>query len=123
MSSSRPAALMRGPVIQIIGSETDWSRYSDEFALDLELPTGGPKVDSSLIALQMIAAGGGTALIMENYQHSYAERAQLVSPFAHRLPIHQSHFLVVPDRAERREEIDLFCQWVSAHHTQVGGAV
>ncbi len=54
-------------VVPVFGSEVEWRRLSDRFDLGIPEPPVWLNADSSLIALQTIAAGFGTALIQERF--------------------------------------------------------
>lgn len=108
--------LYRAPTVQIIGSEVEWARLLDHAGVEMETPEPWMKADSSMIALQMIESGTGSAIIMESFTRSLIERGALVEPLPYRLPINQSYFLVASDRAADRhrvrDEVNAFCRWV-----------
>ena len=106
-------ALYGAPVVQIIGSEVEWVRMLDHYDLELDPPVAWLKADSSLMALQIILSGLGSAIVMERFSRSFVAQGLLVEPLAYRLPILQSYFLVVTDKAERRDEVRSFCRWLS----------
>jgi LysR family transcriptional regulator, glycine cleavage system transcriptional activator len=106
-------ALYGAPVVQIIGSEVEWVRMLDHYDLELDPPVAWLKADSSLMALQIILSGLGSAIVMERFSRSFVAQGLLVEPLAYRLPILQSYFLVVTDKAERRDEVRSFCRWLA----------
>jgi LysR family transcriptional regulator, glycine cleavage system transcriptional activator len=106
-------ALYGSRVVQIIGSEVEWVRMLDHYDLDLAPPVAWLKADSSLMALQIILSGLGSAIVMERFSRSFVAQGLLVEPLAYRLPILQSYFLVVTDKAERRDEVRSFCRWLA----------
>ena len=85
----------------------------DHYDLDLDPPVAWLKADSSLMALQIILSGVGSAIVMERFSRSFVAQGLLVEPLTYRLPILQSYFLVVTDRAERRDEVRSFCRWLA----------
>ncbi|WP_231704088.1 LysR substrate-binding domain-containing protein, partial [Cochlodiniinecator piscidefendens] len=99
-------------VVAITGSETDWARLSDLYDLDLTTPSEVYRVDSSLIALNAVITGKGAVIVLESFARLYLNQGLLVSPFAYQLPIQSSHFLIQREGTERREEVQLFSQWV-----------
>ncbi|MCR9073944.1 MAG: LysR substrate-binding domain-containing protein [Alphaproteobacteria bacterium] len=101
------------PTIHIIGSEVEWSRLASHLERQLETPRSWMKADSSLVALQMLLGGTGFAIVMEALSRPYVERGLLVDPFGHRLPIAQSFFMVLAERAEKRTDVTTFCRWLS----------
>jgi LysR family transcriptional regulator, glycine cleavage system transcriptional activator len=101
-------------LVQVIGSEVEWVRLSDQFGLNLPLPSSITKADSSLIALQMISSGHGAAIIHESFSKRYLELGLLVSPFEYRLPIRESYFLVIRDGWHDREVVGSFREWLTS---------
>ena len=99
-------------VVKIVGSDSDWAKLSELFDLRLADPAAWIKVDSSLIALQAVMSGLGSTIVLESYARPYIDRHLVVAPFDFRLPIQRSHYLVVREGAERREDVQLFCDWI-----------
>jgi LysR family glycine cleavage system transcriptional activator len=106
-------ALYGASVVQIIGSETEWVRMQDHYGLHLRPPATWLKADSSLIAIQIIASGVGAAIVMENFSKPFVAQGSLVDPLPYRLPIQQSYFLVVTDKAGKRDEVRSLCRWIA----------
>jgi len=104
--------LAAGQVVSITGSENDWQRLSETYGLNLALPTTTLRADSSLLAIQAVASGQGAALVLERFAQEHIARGHLVAPLDYRLPVRPSHFLVVRDGAERRDEVQVFSTWV-----------
>lgn len=105
--------LYRAPIVQITGSEIEWVRMASHHGVEMDPPTAWLKADSSLIAIQMIMSGVGSAIVMEKFAGSFVAQGLLVDPFPLRLPIRQSYFLVVTDKAEKRDDVRAFCRWMS----------
>lgn len=108
------ADLAASSVVQIVGSETDWSRLSDMFGLDLPVPVHWMKADSSLIALQIIAAGHGSAIISRSFARQYLETGALTAPVPFEIPMSHRFFLVRYDDMKKGAEIDTFQNWLIA---------
>lgn len=98
--------------VLIIGSETDWIRASADFGFRLPPMAHAMKVDSSLVALQTISAGGGAAIVCEDFSRPYIERGLLTSPFDYRILLQRSFFLVLQDGTPMRPEVSMFCDWL-----------
>jgi LysR family glycine cleavage system transcriptional activator len=107
-------ALAQADVVQIIGSETDWGRLSDLYELDLRVTTDWLRADSSLLALQTVAAGHGVTMVLESFARLYVAQGVLVAPTPYKLPKRRSHYIIVNDGAAQREEVRAFCDWVTA---------
>ena len=104
--------LTTSDVVQIIGSETDWSRLAELHELDLVPGPDWFKVDSSMIALQVVAAERGLTMVLESFARPFLEQGRLVAPTTLRLPKRRAHYMVLPDRATHTEEVRQFCTWV-----------
>lgn len=106
--------LARAEVVQIIGSETDWGNLSDLYQLDLQPRLDWLRADSSLIALQTVAAGQGVTMVLESFARQYLDQGLVVAPTPYKLPKRRSHYLVVNEGAGRRDEVRIFCHWVQS---------
>lgn len=105
--------LAAGDVVQVVGSEVEWDRLSERFDLDLPKPRPWIKADSSLIALQTIAAGRGAAIINRSFAQHYLEIGRLISPFDYRLTTVGAFFLIARPDANPRPEVSLFRTWLA----------
>ncbi|MSU91379.1 LysR family transcriptional regulator [Rhodobacteraceae bacterium 2CG4] len=99
-------------IVPVLGSEVEWSRLSHSFGLDFPAPPVWMKADSSLIALQTVAAGFGAALIHESFARPFIDRRVLVSPFEYRLPMREAYYLVARDDVGARSEVEAFRNWI-----------
>ncbi len=106
--------IARAEVVKIIGSEIEWARLSDHFDLDLPPVKSWMKADSSLIALQIISAGKGAAILQDSFTKQYLGTGLLISPFEYQLPIRESYFLVVRDGQMVRTEVVSFRKWITS---------
>lgn len=104
--------ILAAGTVPILGSEVEWARYSDQFDLSFGTPPIWLKADSSLVALQTISAGFGTALIHESFARPFLERGSLVSLLSHRLPIKQSYFLVAREGFGDYHDVDALRKWI-----------
>ncbi|MEP2921449.1 LysR substrate-binding domain-containing protein [Sulfitobacter sp.] len=110
--SPRIQDLLGSGLVTILGSEVEWRRLSDIYTLNLPEPPVWLAADSSLIAIQSIAAGFGTALINESFTQPFVERGSLVSPFEYRLPMREAYYMVMRDDTHVSEEIRIFRDWL-----------
>ncbi|MDZ7710604.1 MAG: LysR substrate-binding domain-containing protein [Roseovarius sp.] len=99
-------------VVQVVGSETDWGRLSDKYGLDLPVPVHWMKADSSLIALQILAAGHGSAIISRSFASHYLETGALIAPVPFEIPMPQKFFLVQYADTPKSPEIEIFKDWL-----------
>lgn len=105
--------VLEAGIVPVQGSEVEWRRYSDRFGIDCKDPPIWLTADSSLIALQSVAAGFGSALIHQSFSRSFLESGSLVSPFDHCLPIREAYYLIVRENTEGRDEIEAFRRWMT----------
>lgn len=110
-------AMAEGHVAIVTGSEADWINLSAHCGLELGVPSSVVRVDSSLIALQTIAAGHGAVMVLENFAAQYLRQGLLIAPFDLRLPISASHYLIRRDATGARDEVRLFENWVMSLHS------
>lgn len=103
-----------GTVYTITGVEHDWTRLAELFDPGLPAPARRVRVDSSLIALQALAAGRGAAIVLESFARSFLDRGQLVAPFPIRLPVSRSHFVVHRRGVETRPDVVAFTRWLAS---------
>ncbi len=99
-------------VVLIVGSEVEWARLSEYFELGLSPVQNITRADSTLVALHMLCGGPGMALISDRFLKPYLETGQLVCPFAYRLPIRESYYLVTQSDSNERKELALFRDWM-----------
>ncbi len=106
--------LAAADVIQIVGSETDWSRLSDLHDLNLTPRMDWLRADSSLIALQTTMTGHGVTMVLESFARQYLDQGQLIAPLPYKLPKQRSHYVVVNDHTTQIDAAHTFCNWLSA---------
>lgn len=112
-------ALASSDVVLVTGSEKDWDRLSERFNLDLPAPTQQFKADSSLIALQMLASGQGSAIIMHRFAQRYLDQGLLISPFPYELPMDNGFYLIARADSKRSAEIQRFSAWLTSTDTDL----
>ncbi len=102
-----------GSFIRIMGMEDVWQDVLRQSGVPLVGAASGPTVDTSLAALELVAAGVGAAVVLSRFAAVY-ERRGLV----HRLPglaveQPQSHYLVTRDRdPSAHPEALIFTDWL-----------
>lgn len=112
--------LLAAGTVPVLGSEIEWRRYAALIGLDCPDPPVWLTADSSLIALQSVAAGFGCALIHKSFSQSFIDLGSLVSPFDHALPMREAYYLVLRDDARERDEIVAFRSWLTGSGESVG---
>jgi LysR family glycine cleavage system transcriptional activator len=92
------SALGRG-AIHVMGCENLWARFARERGWPDALVAGGPAVDSSVVALEMVAAGAGCALIERDLALGHVAAGRVAAPAGLALAHDQAHYAALPRRA------------------------
>ena len=79
--------------IFVMGAGTYWSTWFDRGGLPGIETSQGIKVDNSVAALELTAAGYGLALVFETFALPYIERGRLVQPLAHSFESDAAHYV------------------------------
>ncbi|OUD08408.1 hypothetical protein BVC71_12920 [Marivivens niveibacter] len=108
------AAQLGAGVVQIIGSETEWGRLIDHHEIDMPNLPILMKVDSSLVALQSVVFGQGTALIFESLAQPFIDRGELVVAADLSFPIDDNYYLVSRDGVSQNPELAAFQEWIQS---------
>ncbi len=98
--------------VRIIGSELDWPAMALMHGVELPAPNRFLDTDSSITALQIIAAGGGAAVVAEWFAESYVKQNLLVSPLSQRLKLERRFYLIVHEHARKKPYVDEFCRFL-----------
>lgn len=89
------AGLVARGVIHIMGCEDLWAKLLREQGFSDEVPSG-ISADTSLIALELAAAGQGCALVLEDFAAGYLASGRLVRAAPVALPATQGHYVLLP---------------------------
>ncbi len=100
--------------VLVMGSEVEWQRLAAHFSLELGGPAHTTKVDSSILALQMLLGGGCSAIVHDSFARPYLDQGLLVSPFEHHLPIREAYYMIIGNEALDRSEVTEFRDWLVA---------
>lgn len=107
------AALAGLDLIHITGYEDFWMRLFHAGQVEGPSAQRGFRVDTSLAALEMAAAGLGCTMVLGSFARRDLETGRLVRPLEIDLPLDQSHYFVMPDDGRRlRPEALLFRDWL-----------
>lgn len=92
-------AMLPGRVIHIMGCENLWSAMARARGWPVDLVSRGVAVDSSTVALEMVAAGHGSAMIEAALAAGHLEAGRVLAAPGLELRHDQSHHLLIPRRA------------------------
>jgi LysR family glycine cleavage system transcriptional activator len=107
------ADFLEKPLIHIIGFEDLWVRLFQAEGLSPGLVKRGFKVDTSLAAIELAAAGQGCAMLLKSFCDSASVGKRLVAPLKLEVPVEESHYLLIADKDENlRPEVIIFREWM-----------
>lgn len=110
---SQPEDLLKGPLIRILGQESDWVRYFT--AHDLGMPANVAEyfVDTMTAAIELAAVGGGYAVVMQRLVNMANATHPRVAIAGGPVPIPNGHYLMRPrSKRSKRPEVLLFENWL-----------
>ena len=109
----RLAEIGRGHLIHVVGHENHWAEAFRLVGLALPREVKGLRVDNSVTAVSMAAAGAGSTIVLRPFAERAQELMPLHQPFAFELPVEQAHYLLMPrERRTTRPEVLLFRSWL-----------
>ncbi|MBL4908314.1 MAG: LysR family transcriptional regulator [Sneathiella sp.] len=112
------------PLIHILGVEDSWNRLFIRENLHLPISKRQIKADTSLMALEMVKAGAGYALLFKSFTQTLLDENKLIIPFDINLPTEQANHLVFPKgKTDQRPEITLFKDWIVAQAAKDGDGI
>ncbi|MFW2589454.1 LysR substrate-binding domain-containing protein [Sagittula sp. SSi028] len=109
-------SLAAADIVQIVGSEHDWDRLFVQCGFDDTRIDYWLKADSSVIALQILSAGQGCAIISRSFARRDLEAGRLVAPYDLTLPMAANFTLVERDDLRGRRDVKTFVDWLCAQH-------
>ncbi len=89
------AACARQELIFIMGSDTYWGAWFARAGMPGVDTSQGVKVDNSVAALELAAAGYGLALVFETFAQPYIQGGRLVQPVAHAFDSDAAHYVTL----------------------------
>lgn len=96
---SRPAvmkAIAQQPLIHVVGYEDHWAEAFRTVGLEPPADHRSIRVDNSLAALTLAAAGIGSAIVLRSYAEAAAEVLPLALPFTFSVSVEQANYLLTP---------------------------
>jgi LysR family glycine cleavage system transcriptional activator len=107
-----PCQLKNADIVNIIGSENDWPRMFRKLGIENVAPPPWMSVESSLLALESIAAGRGIAIVDTLFNDNYVKRGDLIVPFEQVVPTIQNFYLVADPDRKIRSAVACFRDWI-----------
>lgn len=107
------AQLASKPLIQILGFQDMWQKYLSAFGIEQTETASAYFVDTTIAAVDIVAAGGGYAVTLERFAKTAIETGRSIAIIGDAVPIEQSHFLARRQRSEASTAaIQMFETWV-----------
>lgn len=107
--------LLQAGRIHVLGFDDHWSRFFHATGIDAATTPVRHIVDTTLAALELVAAGGGVAVVVRALAETYLQRGHLVQPIDAVLGLETAHYLIEHDGSQaRRREVEQFRSWLHA---------
>jgi len=107
-----PDDLARERLLHVLGYQEGWATWLAAAGASRTDPDSGLWFDTTPMALEVAAQGGGVALGRSSMIERALESGRLVKPFALELPIDEGFFLVAPEKGARHPDAKVFRAWL-----------
>jgi len=108
----KPADLAHHRLLHVLGYEEGWADWL-RFAKTNGINSGqGLQFDTSLLAFEFAAHGGGVALARSSMFSIEIERGRLVEPFSIEAPLHEAFHLISPETGRDHPDAQKFREWL-----------
>lgn len=105
--------LLHMPQIQILGFQNMWQRYFSALGLEYPAPSSSLTVDTTIAAVDIAAAGGGYAVVLERFANTAIETGRSIAIVGDAIPIEQSHFLIGGQKSKANDPArQVFENWL-----------
>lgn len=91
--------LLQMPQVQILGFQDMWPGYLSAFDVQYSAGSAHLAVDTTIAAVDIVAAGGGCAVVLERFASTAIETGRNIAITGDPVPIEQGHFLVSGQKA------------------------
>lgn len=107
-----PQDLMDHKLLHVLGYEDGWGIWFRHMGLD-ELSAGsGMHFDTSVMAFQVAALGGGVALGRASMLEWELQSGRLVRPFESAVPVAEAFHLLTPEDRKTHPKAGVFAEWL-----------
>ncbi len=107
-----PNDLSQERLLHVLGYQEGWATWLAAAGADRVNPGSGLWFDTTPMALEVAAQGGGVALGRTSMLEKELDSGRLVSPFALSLPIEEGFFLVAPEKGAGHPDAAKFRDWL-----------
>lgn len=106
-------ALLQEPHVQILGFQDMWPTYLSAFDVEYSTEASSVAVDTTIAAVDIIAAGGGYAVVLERFAQTAIATGRSIAIVGDAVPIEQSHYLVGSGEAKSNDAAKkMFETWI-----------
>lgn len=110
----RPGDLARHTLLHVIGNQQGWSAWLAAAGASEASAGQGLQFDTSIVALEMAAAGVGVALGHSSFVGGYLAAGRLAIPFDVAIPTNGAFYLVAPEGRTLSIEAKHLRDWIAA---------
>ncbi len=108
-----PQDLLRYERIHILGFDDHWARYLSSYSLEVDGSGAGLVVDTSVAAMEMVAAELGCAVVIERFAKQAIDSGRAIRMSGDPIELGQSHYLAgIEPRVNRHPDVRAFEAWL-----------
>jgi LysR family transcriptional regulator, glycine cleavage system transcriptional activator len=107
-----PADLEKYNLLHVIGYQEGWATWLNAAGVSDVDPGGGIQCDTSLVAFELAAHGGGVALGRSSLVGKELQSGRLVAPFQLAVPVEEAFYLIMPAHGALPLDAKLFVDWL-----------
>lgn len=113
-----PDDLAKERLLHVLGYQEGWATWLAAAHTNGVDPGSGLWVDTTPMALEVAAQGGGVALGRSSMLERELESGRLIKPFGLELLIDEGFFLVAPEQGARHPDAAVFRNWLLSEAAQ-----
>ncbi len=107
-----PADLAKHRLLHVLGYEEGWGTWLAQAQAPNVNAGQGLQFDTSLLAFEFAANGGGVALARSSLVGPMLENGRLVRPFDIPAPLNEAFYLMAPDDEVEHPDVPAFREWL-----------
>ena len=107
-----PGDLKSHRLLHVIGYQEGWATWLSAAGIPEVDPGGGLQCDTSLVAFEVAATGGGVALGRTSLAEKELQTGRLVMPFELAVPVDEAFYLIIPAHDVLPDDGKLFVDWL-----------
>jgi LysR family glycine cleavage system transcriptional activator len=112
-----PDDLAKERLLHVLGYQEGWASWLKAAGARTVNAGSGLHLDTSLMAFEVAANGGGVALGRRSMSDKELVSGRLVRPFSLALPVDEAFYLVAPEQGPSHPDAQVFRDWLVAEVT------